>query len=199
MTADIVLASTSQARRRLLLAAGISFEAVAPEVDEGAVKLEHRQAGGDSRELAPQLAKAKAIAVAERRPDALVIGADQVLWMDGEAFDKPSSTRSAREQLLRLRGRTHVLHTAVACASGSDIVWSHVESPQLTMRTFSPESLDRYLEMEGSAVMDSVGGYKIEGRGIQLFSQFAGDYFAVLGLPLLPLLDFLRSRGLLEA
>lgn len=194
----LVLASTSQTRRRLLSAAGIGFEAIAPHVDEDAVKLEHCRAGANPDELAPRLAKAKAMAIAGQRPDALVIGADQVLWMDGEAFDKPQTPDAAREQLLRLRGRTHVLHTAVACASRSEIVWSHVDSPQLTMRMFSPESLDRYLETEGDAVMDSVGGYKIEGRGIQFFSHVAGDYFAVLGLPLLPLLEFLRSRGLLE-
>jgi septum formation protein len=196
---DIILASASHSRRRLLEAAGVDFRAVAADVDETAIKRRHDPLKRCFGELAAQLASRKALAVADQHPGALVIGADQMLVFDGEAFDKPDSTETARSQLLRLRGETHSLQTAVACATGKDVLWSHVEAPRLTMRAFSPGQLDTYLAGEGKAVTETVGGYKIEGPAIQLFDSIAGDYFSILGLPLLPLLAFLRTRGAVAA
>jgi septum formation protein len=154
---------------------------------------------GSFGELAVQLASQKALAVADRHPEALVIGADQILVFDDEAFDKPDSIESARRQLLRLRGDTHSLETAVACAMGKEVLWTHVDAPRLTMRAFSAGQLEAYLAGEGEAVTETVGGYKIEGPAIQLFDSIDGDYFSILGLPLLPLLGFLRARGVVAA
>lgn len=192
---DIVLASASQTRRKLLEGAGIVFRAVPAGVDEAAMKRGHVLLSEGFDHLATQLARQKALVVAARNPGALVIGADQVLVCEGEAFDKPDNLAAARQQLLRLRGRTHRLETAVACARGEDVLWSHVEAPRLTMRTFSLEHLEAYIAAEGNTLTESVGGYKLEGLGIQLFESVTGDYFAILGLPLLPLLAFLRAQG----
>jgi septum formation protein len=196
---DIILASASQSRRKLLQAAGITFRAMAAGVDEAAIKRDHGPSKARCGDLAAQLAIHKALAVAQRHPDALVIGADQILVFEGEAFDKPDSVETARRQLLKLRGGTHSLETAVACARGSDVLWSHVEAPHLTMRAFSSEFLEAYLAAEGQAATETVGGYKVEGRGVQLFEKMTGDYFAVLGLPLFPLLAFLRAQGVIAA
>ena len=196
---DIILASASQSRRKLLEAAGLTFRDMAARVDEAAIKHGHVPSKAGYGELAVQLAIHKALAVAQRHPDALVIGADQILVFEGKAFDKPDSVETARQQLLKLRGGTHSLETAVACARGSDVLWSHVEAPHLTMRAFSSEFLEAYLAAEGQAATETVGGYKVEGRGVQLFENMTGDYFAVLGLPLFPLLAFLRAQGVIAA
>jgi septum formation protein len=196
---DLILASASHSRRKLLEAAGISFRTMAAGVDEAAIKRRHDQLKGGFGDLAAQLASQKALAISDRHPDALVIGADQVLVFDGEALDKPDTIETARRQLLRLRGATHSLQTAVACARDKDVLWSHVEAPQLTMRAFSSGQLETYLAGEGEAVTETVGGYKVEGPAIQLFESIAGDYFAILGLPLLPLLAFLRAQGAIAA
>lgn len=192
---DLILASASQSRRSLLEAAGIKFRTVAAGVDESAIKCQHATTGAGFDDLAGQLASLKALTVANRYPGALVIGADQVLVMEDEALDKPDSLGSARQQLLKLRGRTHSLETAVVCAVGQDVVWSHVESAHMEMREFSAEYLESYLATQKGSVSETVGGYKIEGHGIQLFKRISGDYFAILGLPLLPLLEFLRKYG----
>jgi septum formation protein len=196
---DIILASASHSRRKLLEAAGVEFRTIAAGVDEAAIKRRHDPHKSGFGELAAELASQKALAVAERNTGALVIGADQMLVFDGEAFDKPDSIETARLQLLRLRGETHSLETAVACAMGKDVLWSHVEAPRLTMRAFSALQLETYLAGEGEAVTETVGGYKIEGPAIQLFESICGDYFSILGLPLLPLLAFLRARGAVAA
>lgn len=196
---DIILASASHSRRKLLEAAGITFRAMAAGVDEASTKQGHASNGGSFGDLAVQLAQQKALAVAGRYPQALVIGADQVLVFEGQAFDKPESIEEARRQLLSLRGKTHSLETAVACARGRDVLWTHVEAPDLTMREFSLDYLESYLTAEGDSVTRTVGGYKLEGLGIQLFARMTGDYFAVLGLPLLPLLAFLRGQGAIAA
>jgi septum formation protein len=192
---DIILASASQSRRKLLEAAGIAFRTVPADVDEATMKRHHVPLSTGFDHLATQLATEKALVVAARNPGALVIGADQVLVCEGAVFDKPENLAAARQQLLRLRGRTHELETAVACARDEDVLWSHVEAPRLTMRAFSPDHLEAYVAAEGNALMESVGGYKLEGPGIQLFERVTGDYFAILGLPLLPLLAFLRDHG----
>ncbi len=191
----IILASASQSRRKLLEAAGIAFSIVPAGVDEAAMKRSQVLLSEGFDHLATQLARQKALVVAARNPGALVIGADQVLVCEGEAFDKPENLAAARQQLLRLRGRTHRLETAIACARRDDVLWSHVEAPQLTMRAFSTDHLEAYIAAEGTALTESVGGYKLEGAGIQLFENVTGDYFAILGLPLLPLLAFLRAQG----
>jgi septum formation protein len=127
-----------------------------------------------------------------------VIGADQVLELDGERLTKPADMEEARRQLLRLSGRTHQLHSAIACARGGGILWQHSETAHLTMRKFSPAFVGHYLAAIGAGALNSVGAYQLEGRGIQLFDKVDGDYFGILGLPLLPLLAFLRSEGVLE-
>ena len=189
----LVLASTSSIRRELLTRAGLVFEVVRPDVDEDGLK---RAAKGlKPGELALSLAAAKAISVANRMPDTLVIGADQVLNLEGRAFDKPGSLLEAGRQLKELRGKRHVLETALCCAADGKVVWQHVGQATLAMRSFTDGFLELYLERMGPEVTTSVGAYKLEGLGIQLFDSIAGDYFTILGLPLLPLLDYLRRKG----
>ena len=193
----IVLASTSAARRMLLTQAGVRFSAESPGVDEQSVKV--GLAGQPAREIAAALAEAKAEAVAFRHPDALVIGADQVLDFEHQAFDKPATVEDARNQLAMLRGREHHLETAVCCMEGDRELWRASDRASLTMRRFSDAFLDEYLQELGPDILTSVGGYKLEGRGIQLFEEIKGNYFSILGLPLLPLLSFLRSAGALSS
>lgn len=195
----IVLASASAARAALLRAAGIDFAIEPAGLDEGELKREARRSGESALGCAIVLATEKARAVSRRNPDSLVVGADQVLSCDADWLDKPRDHGEAREQLLRLRGRTHVLATAVCVAQAGIPVWRATSAPELTMRRFGEEFLDAYLAAEGDAVLDSVGAYRLEGRGVQLFSRIGGDYFAILGLPLVELLGFLRDRGLLPA
>jgi len=191
----LILASASASRRALLSAAGLVFEVCPSGVDEAAVK----QAAGDAMAAALELADLKARAVAVREPGALVIGADQILVCDGVWYDKPVSVAAAAEQLRTLRGRTHELATAVVCHEGDRRVWHHVEAPRLTMRNFGDAFLHAYLAAEGESVTSTVGAYRIEGLGAHLFASIQGDHSSVLGLPLLPLLEFLRRRGALIA
>ena len=192
----ITLASKSASRAAILAAAGVAFAAVDSGVDEASAKARLAQEGASPQVTAERLAALKAGAVSRGRPG-LVIGADQTLELDGVLYDKATTKAEARGRLLALRGRTHSLHTATAVAEDGRIVWEAMESPRLRMRSFSKAFLDDYLERAGSALTGSVGGYYLEGLGVQLFERIDGDYFAVLGLPLLPLLDFLRSRGAL--
>jgi septum formation protein len=194
----LVLASASRTRRRLLCAAGIGHRAEAARIDEAAIKAAAGRDGATAREIALELGRAKAREVARRHPRALVVGADQVLVLDGVLFDKPESRAAARSMLLRLRGESHRLISAVAVADGSHLVWHHVQEADLVMRDFSEDFLDAYLDAIGDAALDSVGAYQLEGIGAQLFSEIRGDYFTILGLPLLPLLDFLRGRGVVR-
>lgn len=189
----VILASTSAIRRQLLTNAGVAFEAVAPRIDEDVLKASH--AGSSPSQLATALAEAKAMSVSSTMTEGLVIGADQVLNLDGAGFGKPKDTQSARDQLRRLRGRAHRLDTAICCAEAGRVVWRHLARPELRMRTFSDDFLERYLHDVGAATQASVGAYQLESLGAQLFEAIEGDYFAILGLPLLPLLGFLRSRG----
>jgi septum formation protein len=193
----IILASGSAIRAQLLARAGLSFSIVRPNVDEAELKAQYTESS--PAELAANLAEAKASIVSRNQPDALVIGADQVLSFDGKAHDKPASLADARAQLLRFRGRIHALETAVCCCRAGKPVWSHAIRADLTMRSFSDAFLEAYLESLGDDVMTSVGGYKLEERGIQLFSHIEGDYFGILGLPLLPLLAFLRNEGVIAS
>ncbi len=193
----LILASASSSRRSLLAAAGLRFSVVPAQVDEDAAKRAARTDGASAADTALALAELKAAAVAARNPAALVIGADQILVCDGAWFDKPADPAAARAQLSILRGRTHTLATGVVCHHGSTRLWHHLAEPRLTMRDFSDAFLAAYLAAEGDSVTTTVGAYRLEGRGIHLFDQVDGDHAAILGLPLLPLLCFLRHHGVM--
>jgi septum formation protein len=195
-TPPLILASASTARRTVLAGAGLHFAVRAAPIDETACKQAARSEGLDAAATALRLADAKAAWIAAQEPQALVIGADQILVCDGAWYDKPEDIAAARRQLLTLRGRTHELATAVVCHSGGRPRWQHTARPRLTMRAFSEAFLDAYLAMDGERVLGSVGAYRLEGPGVQLFAQVEGDHSAILGLPLLPLLRFLRDTGL---
>ena len=198
---ELVLASASITRQNLMKSAGLSFRIEHATVDEHAIRAKLRQqpATCAPARVAEQLARAKARQVSAGSSEILVVGADQVLALGDEIFSKPRDIDEARGTLLRLRGRTHHLHTTVALAHAGDVLWSHGETAALTMHSFSDVFLDDYLARRGLAVCSSPGGYEIEGLGIQLFEQIEGDYFGILGLPLLPLLAELRARGYLGA
>ena len=196
MTDGLILASASPTRARLLAMAGLDLLVVAPAaVDEGAIKRRFQAAGRTAVDCALALAEAKARDVAERRDRAFVIGADQLLACNGTWFDKPSDLAEARAQLRALRGHAHELVTAVCVVQNRTRLRHTVSRPQLFMREFSDAFLDDYIVAEGAAVLGSVGAYRLEGRGVQLFTRVQGDYFTILGLPLLELLGFLRDRG----
>lgn len=194
----LVLASASRVRQALLKNAGIAFEAQPAAIDERTAERPLLEAGSPPDDIAQALAMAKAVSVSEERPEALVIGADQVLGFEGECLSKPIDMEAARRQLLRLSGKTHALHTAVAGARSGEIVWQYAETAHLTMRQLTPAFVGHYLAAVGPQALESVGAYQIEGRGIQLFAEIDGDHFAILGLPLLPLLAFLRSQDIME-
>ena len=192
---DLVLASASPTRARLLEAAGLKPTIEPADLDETAVKATFRVNGRDPGACAIALAEAKAQRIASRMPGALVLGADQLLVCDGEWFDKPKVRAAARAQLETLRGKRHVLPTAAVLVKNGATIWHTLAEPALTMRRFSDAFLDDYLAAAGDAALGSVGGYQIEGRGVQLMAEIEGDHFAILGLPLLPLLNFLRKSG----
>jgi septum formation protein len=191
----IILASQSRARQTLLANAGIAFEAVAAEIDERAVQ----QASGLSSpgEIAALLAREKALSVSVRRSDKYVVGADQTLALGFRLFSNPAGRVQAAEQLRELAGQRHELHSAVAVAQGGAIVFEAATIARMTMRSLGEAEIDAYLDEAGEAVTTSVGAYQLEGLGVHLFEQIEGDHFTILGLPLLPLLAFLRSEGLL--
>ncbi|MGE0847275.1 MAG: nucleoside triphosphate pyrophosphatase [Flavobacteriaceae bacterium] len=194
----IVLASTSATRLALLRDAGLEVSVQAPGVDEAAV-IEATGPDLPPADTAEILAHAKAAAVSGSDPDAVIIGADQTLELDGALMMKAIDGQDLRRKLLALRGREHLLHSAVAVARRGAVVWSHVAEARMTMRDFSPEFLGRYVAAGGRDLLGSVGGYRIEGLGIQLFERIEGSHFAILGLPLLPLLHWLRAEGLMES
>jgi len=196
---ELVLASASPTRARLLEAAGLKPTIAPAQLDERALKAAFKAEGRDAGDCAVALAEAKAKRVAARMPGALVLGADQLLVCDGQWFDKPPDRAAARTQLLALRGKRHVLPTAAVLVKDGTAIWRALERPALTMRRFSDAFLDAYLAGAGDAALGSVGGYQLEGRGIQLMEAVEGDHFAILGLPLLPLLAFLRDSGVLAA
>lgn len=193
----IVLASASATRAQLLKAAGVAFAIVRPHVDEDAVKQSLRAEKADAWRVADVLAQMKALKVSQSHPDALVIGCDQVLDFAGEIVSKSESLEAARALLLRLRGKQHDLLSAVVLARDGKVIWRHVEKTSLWMNAFSDAFLDAYLAAEGETLLGGVGCYQIEGRGLQLFSRIDGDYFSILGLPMLALLSTLRAQGAL--
>ncbi|HEV2533007.1 Maf family protein [Phenylobacterium sp.] len=196
MSQPVVLASTSRARRAVLAGAGLEFQAVDSGLDEEAAKTALKSQGASPRKIAEALAEAKAVK-ASAAHNGLVIGADQTLEFEGALYDKVETLEAARARLKLLRGRPHRLHSAVVVAQGGAAVWRNLASATLTMRDFSDGFLEAYLATEGEAALGSVGCYRLEGPGAQLFSAIEGDYFAILGLPLLGLLEFLRQHGAL--
>ena len=194
---EIVLASTSSSRRTMLEAAGVPFTIVAPNVDEDLMKDLLTGSGANALRIADALAEAKALAVSERHPAALVIGADQILASGGRIFNKALDENEARETLLALRGCAHELITAAVVARAGNPIWRRTETATMRVREFSDEFLDEYLTAEIPDVLGSVGCYRIEGRGAQLFSEISGDHFCIRGLPLIALLAALREEGAL--
>jgi septum formation protein len=192
----LVLASRSDIRGKILAAAGLRFEIRPSQVDERAV--EAKSGVSDAAAVARHLARAKADAVAALLPGRIVLGADQTLARGAIRFGKPATRADAAEQLRTLRGRTHELHSALALVRDGTVLFACVDTARLTMRNFSDRFLNDYLDMAGDAAMNSVGGYQLEGIGIHLFERVEGDYFTVLGLPLLPLLAFLRENGFVD-
>jgi septum formation protein len=197
----LILASASPYRRKMLQAAGLSFRIVPADVDEAALKrgLAAQSPKPTPAAVADVLACAKAESVSVRHSSTTVIGADQILALGSELLDKPGDLAAARVQLERLRGKTHRLISAVALAEAGKVLWTHVDEAVLTMRLFSPEFLDRYLAEAGPGLGQIVGAYEIEGPGVQLFERVEGDHFTIIGLPLVPLLAELRSRGVIDA
>lgn len=193
----LILASQSPYRAGLLRGAGITFTAMPAYIDEGAVKREAIFSGQDVAGTAMQLARLKAEKITRIHPDALVIGGDQILVCGNDWFDKPVDIAEARSHLRRLRNRTHRLVTATICLRGNQNLWQHVEEPLLTMRDFSDAFLDSYLDAEGDHATTTVGAYRLEDQGIQLFERIDGHHSAIVGLPLPPLLGFLRWIGYL--
>jgi septum formation protein len=193
-TRRVVLASASKSRASLLTAAGLAFEIVPAHADEDAVKTALKAEGADARQCAETLAEIKAVQVSRRLPEALVIGADQMLECDGVWFDKPRDMNGARAHLTAMRGKTHTLPTAVAVVLGGSVIWHHSASPRLTMRDFTDAFIEHYLANTGEQILSSGGASQLEGWGAQLFERIDGDFATILGLPLLPLLAFLREH-----
>jgi len=191
----LILASKSAARRSMLDGAGVPFSVQVADVDEDAVKATHDPA--DAAGLAVELARVKALAVSRHDPEAWVLGADQTLAFAGGLVSKASSLEAARTRLAAMRGRSHQLHSGAALARNGQVVWSGVDSVTMRMRDYSDAFLDAYLAAEGEAVLASVGSYRLEGLGAQLFEAVEGDYFTVLGMPLWPVLAELRRAGVL--
>ena len=195
---DLILASASTARAGMLSAAGVAIETRPARIDEEAIKAAMLSEGAPPRDIADKLAELKALRISGRTPGQMVLGADQVLVHDGALYSKAEDMDQARAQLIRLRGTRHQLLSAAVIALDGEPIWRHVGQVRLTMRPFSDEFLDDYLERFGELALGSVGCYHLEGLGAQLFSRVEGDYFTVLGLPLLEVLGFLRARGILK-
>ena len=191
----LILASSSPIRRQMLEAAGVAHEAVSPNVDESALKAEHR----DPHELASALATAKALGVSRGSPDPWVIGSDSVVSVGGRLFDKPDSRESAADHLRFFSGRTLLLTSAVALARGGTAEWVHAQTATVEVRDLSDDFIESYLAAEWPEVGYCVGVFRLEGRGVQLFERIEGDHFSILGMPLLPLLGALRERQVIAA
>jgi septum formation protein len=196
----LILASQSSARRAVLEAAGVVFEAMPPMVDEDLAKEALRAEGISPRDLADALAELKALKLSRRFPADLVLGCDQTLSLDdGTMFDKPIAQTALKNQIRMLSGKTHNLWSAAVLAQGGTAIWRHIERCKMTIRPLSDDFIDAYIEAEGDVLLDCVGGYRLEARGVQLFSKIEGSHFGILGLPLLPLLDILRTRGVIPS
>ena len=195
---DIILASKSPFRATLLKNAGISFTAQGANIEERAVEAPLYDTGATPEDVALVLAEAKALDVSEHNPGALVIGSDQTLSLGDEVLHKPDDMDAARRQLLKLSGQTHHLNSAVVLARDGETLWRHVSVARMTVRDLDPGFIGRYLSRAGEIALQSVGAYQIEGEGVQLFEKIDGDYFTIVGLPLLPLLVELRREGAID-
>ena len=195
LLAMLILASASATRKALLDKAGLRFAVQAAVLDERALETDALTAGGDARDVALLLARRKAETVSADHPGAIVIGADQTLALGLELLHKPGSLDEARAQLDHLRGKTHRLHAAVTLVRDGALLWSDIQTAELTMRAFTEQERDDVLRLEGDAILGSVGSYRLEGPSIRLFETVSGDYFTILGLPLLPLLAALRDMA----
>ena len=195
---NIILASTSSIRRKILFDAGIEHEAISPAIDEAAEKAKIYQKNPNitpvEQAQALSMLKAKSLDL----PDRLIIGADQILSLGNQSFEKPKNIDEAKTHLQILRGKTHTLETTISCAKNGVEIWTYVSQPKLTMRNFNDDFLNNYIDRAGTELLTSVGAYKLEKEGIQLFEKIEGDYFSILGLPILPLLSFLRSEGVIS-
>ncbi|CCV04277.1 conserved hypothetical protein [Mesorhizobium metallidurans STM 2683] len=198
MTEKIILASGSPFRKAMLVNAGLAIEVVPPEVDERALEAPLQDSGISPEDVALVLAEAKATEVSERKPGALVLGCDQTLSLGDEIFHKPADMEGARRHLLALSGKTHQLNSAAVLARDGEVLWRHVGVASLTMRKLDPAFIGRHLARVGAKALASVGAYQIEGEGIQLFEKIEGDYFTIVGLPLLPVLAKLRELGAID-
>lgn len=194
---NIILASGSASRRSLLAGAGVQAQSIKPNVDEDAAKKTMRAEGLSVSNQAMQLAEMKAVKISSQ-VDGLIIGGDQMLNLEGEVFDKPVNLDGAEKHLKKLAGKTHTLETAIVIAENGTPIWRFLARPSLTVRPLSNAFIKQYVSSCGPPLLTTVGAYQLEGLGAQLFSKIEGDYFSILGLPLLPLLDYLRVRGVLE-
>jgi septum formation protein len=192
----VILASGSESRRRVLEAAGVEAVAIKPLVDEDAMKAGLRAEGLPVRDQAMRLAEMKAIKVSQCERG-LVIGGDQMLSLGEEAFDKPKDLEGAKDHLRKLSGKPHILETAIVVCENGEPIWRHLARPRLTMRPLTEDFIEQYVARVGEPLLSTVGAYQLEGLGAQLFARVEGDFFSILGLPLLPLLDYLRVRGVL--
>ncbi|MEY4870989.1 MAG: hypothetical protein RLZZ563_319 [Pseudomonadota bacterium] len=199
MTRRLILASASAIRRDLLAQAGVSVEAIPARIDEEAIRAALQAEGAKPRDQADALAEMKARKLADRHPDAVVIGCDQVLEFQGDVWAKAESPDAARAQLRALRGQTHRLFSAVVLYDRAEPVWRHMGEVRLTMRAFSDDWLDGYVTRNWDEIQHCVGGYQLESEGVRLFAAVDGDYFSVLGLPLVPMLNYLSQRGFIPA
>ncbi len=190
----IILASGSLIRRQILKDAGINFKVITRPVDENAIKVSMLAENSHLRDIPDALAEAKSVRVSSQVAG-LVIGADQIMVMGGRLFDKPKDMAEVKTRLMKMRGQTHYLIGAVVISENGSPVWRHLAKTKLTMRDFTESFLDDYLKAEGDTLLESVGAYRFEGRGSQLFSNVEGDFFSILGLSLLPVMDYLRQRG----
>jgi septum formation protein len=198
MKQELILASSSASRQMLMLNAGLTFSAIPADIDERALDEQLEKNGAKPEEVALELARAKALAVSALHPQALVLGCDQTMALGARVYHKPKTMAEAEGHLLSLSGKVHRLNSAAVLARGGDVVWQTISSAELSVRTLSAEFVSRHLQRVGEKALSSVGAYQLEGEGIQLFTSIEGDYFTILGLPLLPLLMKLRDMDVID-